>query len=135
MVKRLGCLAVALLLAACGSSITLPIESSPSPPVGADSPAADLRTHTDLLFGEHTYLIAKLAVAAAAGQKDEFHSYAGALAANGGDITTLMHSALGETAGTEFGQAWTVGNSYFVGYLVASVTHDQAKQDTRPPGW
>jgi hypothetical protein len=134
MVKRLGSLAAVLLLAACGSPIALPIGTSSPTPVGADSPAADLRAHLDLLFGEHTYLIAKLAVAAAAGRTDEFHSYAGALAANGGDITALMRSALGETVGTQFGQAWTVGNSYFVDYLVASVTHDTKKQDAATSG-
>jgi hypothetical protein len=134
MVKRLGSIAVALLLTACGSSIALPL-SSPSPsPAGADTPAADLRTRTDLLFGEHTYVIAKLAVAAAAGRKDEFHSYAGAVAANGGDITTLMRLALGETAGGQFGQAWMVGNNYFVDYLVAAVTHDKAKQNAATSG-
>lgn len=74
-------------------------------------------------------MIAKLAVAAAAGRKDEFHSYAGALAANGGDITTLLRSTLGETVGAQFGQAWMAGNNYFVDYLVAAVTHDKARQD------
>jgi len=121
-------------MTACGSSIALPI-AAPSPsPAGADSPAADLRTHTDLLLGEHTFTIAKLAVAAAAGRKDEFHSYAGALAANGGDITTLMRSALGETVGAQFGQAWMAGNNYFVDYLVAAVTHDKAKEDAATSG-
>jgi len=134
MLKRLGSMAAALLLTACGSSIALPI-TAPSPsPEGADSAAADLRTHTDLLLGEHTYVIAKLAVAAAAGRKDEFRSYASVLAANGGDITTLMRSALGETVGTQFGQAWMVGNNYFVDYLVAAVTHDKAKQDAATSG-
>src|ERR1700693_689420 len=134
MVKRLASIAIAILLTACGSSIALP-PSSPSPsPAGADTPAADLRTRTDLLFGEHTYVIAKLAVAAAAGRKDEFHSYAGAVAANGGDITTLMRLALGETAGGQFGQAWMVGNNYFVDYLVAAVTHDKAKQNAATSG-
>jgi hypothetical protein len=73
-------------------------------------------------------------VAAAAGRKDEFHSYAGALAANGADITTLMRSALGETAGSQFGQAWTVGNNYFVDYVVAAATHDKAKQTAASSG-
>ena len=109
--------------------------AAPSPsPVAADSPAADLRTHADLLLGEHTYVIAKLAVAAAAGRKDEFHSYAGALAANGGDITSLIRSALGETVGAQFGQAWMAGNNYIVDYLVAAVTHDRAKQAAATSG-
>ena len=134
MLKGLGSIAAALLLTGCGSSIVLPV-AAPSPsPVGADSPAADLRAHTGLLLGEHTFVIAKLAVAATAGRKDEFHSYAGALAANGGDITTLMRSALGETVGNQFGQAWSAGNNYFVDYLVAAVTHDKAKQDAAASG-
>jgi len=107
--------------------------ASPSP-VGADTPAADLRAQTDLMFGQHIYVFAKLAVAAAAGRKDEFGSYAGALAANGGDITTLMRTALGETAGTQFGHTWTVGNGYFVDYLVASVTRDTTKQAAATSG-
>jgi hypothetical protein len=134
MVKRLGSIAAAFLLTACGSSIALPL-STPSPsPVGADTPAADLRTRTDLLFGEHTYVIAKLAVAAAAGRKDEFHSYAGALVANGADITTLMRLAIGETAGSQFGETWMLGNNYFVDYVVAAATHDSAKQSAATSG-
>jgi hypothetical protein len=134
MIKRLGSIAVALLVTSCGSSIALPLPSPSPSPAGADTPAADLRTRTDLLLGEHTYVIAKLAVAAAAGRKDEFHSYAGALAANGGDITTLMRLAIGETAGSQFGQAWMVGNDYFVDYLVAAVTHDNAKENVATSG-
>jgi hypothetical protein len=134
MVKRLGSIAVVLLLTACGSSITLPVVAPSPSPVGADSAAADLRTHTDLLFGEHTILIGKLAVAATAGRKDEFRAYAGALAANGADVATLIRSALGETVGTQFGRAWTVGDGFLVDYLVASVTHDKTKQDAATTG-
>ena len=50
----------------------------------ADTPAADLRAHLSLLFGEHTLIFAKLSVAAAGGRKDEYHSYAGQLAASDG---------------------------------------------------
>lgn len=134
MVRSLVAAAAMLLLVSCGSSIALPLPSPSPSPAGADTPAADLRTRTDLLFGEHTYVIAKLAVAAAAGRKDEFHSYAGALAANGGDVTTLMRLAIGETAGGQFGQAWVLGNSYFVDYLVAAATHDNAKQNAATSG-
>lgn len=133
MVRSLAAAAAALLLVSCSSSIALAPSPSPSP-VGADSPAADLRTHIDLLFGEHTYVIAKLSVAAAAGRKDEFRAYASALAANGGDITTLLRSTLGETVGTQFGQSWMVGNNFFVDYLVAAVTHDKTKQDAATSG-
>jgi hypothetical protein len=78
-------------------------------------------------MSEHTIVIGKLSVAGAAGRKDEFQSYAGMLAANGADLTALMRSALGETAGAQFGDAWTAGNNSYVDYLVAAVTVDQAK--------
>ena len=125
MLRSLAAASATLLLAACGSSITLPI-ASPTPS-GADTAAADLRTHLDLLFGEHVFVVAKLAIAASAGRKDEFHAYAGMLAANGADVTALMRSALGETTGTQFGQMWMDGNNSYVDYLVAAVTQDQAK--------
>jgi len=121
--------ACGLLLAACGSSITLPI-GTPTPSANpADSPAAALRVRIDLLFGEHVYTIGKLSLAAVAGRKDEFHSYATLLALNGGDVTTLMRSALGETQGTQLGGKWTQGNNLYVDYMVAAVTHDKAKAD------
>jgi hypothetical protein len=117
----------AIVLCACGSSIALPLDSpTPSPP-GADSAAADLRTRVDILFGEHAFAITKLSVAAAAGRTDEFHSYAGLLAANSTDVAALMRSTLGQTEGTRFGQAWTAGNNLYVDYIVAAVTHDGAK--------
>jgi hypothetical protein len=135
MVRSLAAaLALALVLVACSSSINLPVATATPSAAGADSPAADLRTHVDLLFGEHTFVIAKLSVAAAAGRKDEFQSYAGMLAANGGDVTTLMRSALGETAGAQFGQAWATGNNYYVDYMVGAVTHDQAKEEAAALG-
>ena len=81
----------------------------------------------ELLFGEHFYALGKLAVAAAAGRKDEYKPYAGLLADNGGDVATLFKSALGETQGGQIGLAWTLANSSAVDYLVAVATHDQAR--------
>ena len=125
---RFGAAVVSVIvLCACGSSIALPIGTPTPSAQGATSAAADLRTHVDVFFGEHAFAIAKLSVAAAAGRTDEFHAYAGVLAANGADVTTLMRSALGETEGTRFGQAWTAGNNFYVDYLVAAVTHDQPR--------
>ncbi len=129
MVKFAGAIAGALLLSACGSSIELPLASPSRSTFGFDSPAADLRTHMDLLLGEHAYVMAKLAIAAAAGRKDEFHSYAGTLVANGSDLTKLMRSALGETEGSQLGQLWSAGSNFFVDYVVAAATHDQAGAD------
>jgi hypothetical protein len=80
--------------------------------------------HLDNLLDEHVFIVAKLAVAANAGRHDEFRSYAGLLAAAGGEVETLFRSAVGETAGAQFGDAWTEQNNYLVDYLVASSTHD-----------
>jgi hypothetical protein len=129
MLRSLAVAAGALLLVSCGSSIALPV-TRPTPSIApADTPAADLRTHIDLLFGEHVFVVAKLAIAASAGRKDEFHAYAGLLAVNSADLTTLMRSALGETEGTQFGQTWMAGNNSYVHYLVAAVTQDQTTAD------
>jgi len=130
MVKGLavgGCL---LVLAACDSSIAV-TPGSPTPSQStAGTPAATLRVHLDLLLEEHVFTIAKLAIAASAGRGDEFRSYAGLLASGGGDVETLFRSAIGETAGAQFGDAWTEQNNYLVDYLVAASTHsDQAGAD------
>ncbi len=111
-------------VSACSGQATIPIEvSSPTPP--AETAAANLRVHADLFFGEHTYLVAKLAVAAAGGRHDEFRSYAGVLAGNGGDLETLLRTSAGETAGAQFGVAWSQLNNFLVDYMVAAVTKDQ----------
>ena len=118
-----GC---ALVLAACGSSIGVDV-GSPSPSdSSAESPAASLRVHMDLLLGEHVFVVAKLAVAAAAGRSDEYRSYAGVLAQNGGDVEALFRTALGQSAGGQFGEAWAEQNNELVDYVVAAVTHDDA---------
>ncbi len=80
MVKLLAaCAAGVVCLAGCAGTIALPTPSASGMP-GANSPAADVRARMALLFGEHTYVLAKLSVAAAAGRKDEFGSYADLLA-------------------------------------------------------
>jgi hypothetical protein len=129
MVKVLATAAAcAVALAACGSSVPSPLASPlPSSSEAASSPAADLRVHMDLLLGEQVFVLAKLSVAGSAGRKDEFRSYTAVLAANGGDLTNLFRLALGETQGGRFGQVWSQGNNFFVDYMVAAVTHDQAK--------
>lgn len=118
------------MLSACASSISVPV-SSPSPAdLGQDSPAANLRVHADLLFGEHTFVLSKLAVVAAAGRKDEFHAYAGLLASNATDVGTVFRLAFGETGGQQFGDAWSAGDNFYVNYLVGAVTQDQGMTDS-----
>lgn len=115
----------AVTMCACSGSVPV-TTATPTPTLSqAETPAADLRVHADLLFGEHAFAIAKLALAAAGGRKDEYHSYATLLAVNGGDLEALLRSAVGETAGARFGDAWAQQNNSLVDYIVASVTRDQ----------
>jgi hypothetical protein len=118
----------AVVICACSGSVSM-TTASPTPTLSqAETPAANLRVHADLLLGEHTFAVAKLAIAAAAGRKDEYDSYARLLALDGGDLETLLRSAVGETAGAQFGTAWSRLNNSLVDYIVASVTHDQKAQ-------
>lgn len=118
----------ALCLAGCGGTIALPLHPSSGPP-SANYPAADLRAHVTLLYGEHTYVLGKLAAAAAAGRKDEFTSYAAMLAANGDDLSAVFSKAAGESQGASFHQARVLGDSFYVDYVVAATTQQQDMSD------
>jgi len=129
MLKVLAaCAAGVVCLAGCASTIALPTPSASSVP-SANSPAADVRARMALLMGEQTYVVAKLTVAAMAGRKDEFGSYADLLAANGVELNGVLGKAMGETAGLKFAQSWTRGNSFFVDYMVAISTRQQDLAD------
>ena len=122
MLKVLAaCAAGVLCLAGCAGTIALPTSSASGMP-GANSPAADVRARMALLMGEHTYVLAKLTVAAAAGRKDEFGSYADLLAANGSELSGVIGKAIGASAFEKFAQSWTRGDSFFVDYMVAVTT-------------
>ncbi|TMC12461.1 MAG: hypothetical protein E6J30_00850, partial [Chloroflexi bacterium] len=93
MLKVLAaCAAGVVCLAGCASTIALPTPSASSVP-SANSPAADVRARMALLMGEQTYVVAKLTVAAMAGRKDEFGSYADLLAANGVELNGVLGKA------------------------------------------
>lgn len=130
MVKRLAaaCAAGVVCLAGCAGTVAHPASSASGMP-GANSPAADVRARMTLLLGEHTYVVAKLTIAAASGRKDEFGSYADLLAANGVELSGVVSSAMGETAGQRFAQSWTRGNSFLVDYVVAVTTRQQDLAD------
>ncbi len=129
MVKLLAaCAAGVACLAGCAGTIALPTPSASGMP-GANSPAADVRARMALLFGEHTYVLAKLSVAAAAGRKDEFGSYADLLAENGGELGGVINKAMGASAFQKFAQSWTRGDSFFVDYMVAVTTRQQDLAD------
>jgi hypothetical protein len=130
MKARLAAAGCALVVSACASSISVPV-ASPSPrDLGQDSPAANLRVHTELLFGEHVFVLSKLAIVAAAGRKDEFHAYAGMLASNATDVGTVFRLAFGETGGQQVGDAWSAGDNLYVNYLVGAVTQDSQMSDS-----
>ena len=80
----------------------------------------------DLVFVAHTVALAKVALAAAAGRRDEFFAYAKVLAGNGTDATSLFRLAIGETASAQAGLAWSNGNNYAIDYIVGAATHNDA---------
>jgi hypothetical protein len=82
-----------------------------------------MRTHLDLLLGEHVMVVAKQAVAAA-NHTDEYSGYLTLLASNSNSLVDVMRSAFGNTAATQFGQAWGVQNGYLVDYTIGVVTHN-----------
>jgi hypothetical protein len=129
MVKLLAAYAAGVVcLAGCAGTIALPTSSASGVP-GANSPAADLRARMALLMGEHTYVLAKLTVAAAAGRKDEFGSYADLLAANGSELSGVISKAMGASAFPKLAQSWTRGDGFFVDYMVAVTTRQQDLAD------
>jgi len=129
MLKVLAAYAAGVVcLAGCAGTIDLPTSSASGLP-GANSPAAEVRARMALLMGEHTYVLAKLTVAAAAGRKDEFGSYADLLAANGSELIGVISKAVGASAFQKFAQSWTRGDSFFVDYMVAVTTRQQDLAD------
>jgi hypothetical protein len=126
MVRALAAAACVIVVVACASPVAPPEGSPSSSSANGDTPAATLDRHLDQLFVEHTMTLAKLTLAAAAGRQDEFHAYAGVLAANGSDVAALFTSAIGVTAGDKVGASWNDGNNFAVDYIVASATQDSA---------
>lgn len=115
---------VAAALCAC-STQGAPTET-PSLSSSAQSPAADLRTHLDLLMSEQVMIVAKETNAAVA-HSDEYTAYASLLAPNAADIVTLLSRAFGNTAGEQFAQVWSMQNGLLVDYAIGVVTHNDDK--------
>jgi len=122
---RLGGAAIIVwaTLASCSVSPSTAVIVSPSP---AQTLAADLRTHLDLLLGEHVMIVAKQA-AAATNHADDYAQYASLLAANASDLGAVFGSAFGDTAAAELVQSWNTQNGYLVDYTIGAVTHDDVK--------
>jgi hypothetical protein len=128
-VLRLAAVLGLMMVACSGSSNDTTSSSSrtSSPPsVAVLSQAADLRTHLDLLLGEHVMIVAKES-AAAANHSDEYTGYTALLTTNLTDLSSLMRDAFGNTAGDEFSQAWSKQNANLVDYAIGVVTHSDAK--------
>lgn len=133
--KAFLALAVAgLILVGCSgttSSTTpsaTPIASASPSARPSDSKAADLRTQLDLLLEEHVMVVAKQAVAAS-NRTDEYSAYLALLASNATSLADIIRSAFGNTAATQFAQAWAIQNGYLVDYTIGLVTHNDAKSN------
>ena len=124
----------ALLLAACstpGSGVIhspIPITAATPSFNPADSKAADFRTRLDLLLGEHAMLAAKQAVAAS-NHTDAYAGYLALLTANANSLVDIIRSAYGNTAATQFDEAWRIQNGYLIDYTIGLVTHNDAKSN------
>ncbi|HET7421008.1 MAG TPA: hypothetical protein VFL27_11570 [Candidatus Dormibacteraeota bacterium] len=121
---------VAALVACSGQTSVTP---SPSNVSAAQTPAADLRTHLDLLLGEHVMIVAK-ETAAAVYHSDEYAPYTTLLGANTADLAALMGRAFGSTTATQFTQAWNMQNAYLVDYAIGVVTYDDDKANAAMGG-
>jgi hypothetical protein len=103
--------------------------ASPSPTTRpADSKAADLRTQLDLLLAAHAMVVGKQAVAAS-NHTDEYSGYLTLLASNANALVDVMRSAFGDTAASQFSQAWAIQNGYLVDYTIGLVTHNASKSN------
>jgi hypothetical protein len=133
--KPIRVLALAALFAAACSTPGSGVIHSPLPITTAsptfnpsDSKAADLRTRLDLLLAEHTMLTAKQAVAAS-NHTDAYAGYLVLLTANANSLADLVRSAYGNTAATQFDEAWRIQNGYLIDYTIGLVTHNDAKSN------
>ncbi len=129
--KSAAGLIVVAALTACNLQSAPP--PTPSPTSAAETPAADLRTHLDLLLGEQVMIVAKES-AAAVNHSDEYTAYTALLSTNATDLTALFGRAFGATAAGQFNQVWTAGNAYLVDYAIGVVTHNDGKANAAISG-
>ena len=90
------------------------------------SPAAGVRTHLDLLLGEHVMILAK-ETAAAVDHDDDYAGYTALLTSNASELADLIRSAFGDTAADNFRKSWTAQNASLVDYGIGVVTHNDNK--------
>jgi hypothetical protein len=116
-----------------GTESMAPMSMSPESPAASassggviDSPAANLRTDLNYIFGEHLMLTAKATDAALGGRTDEFNAYADMLNQNGTDIGAYLGTLYGQDAQDQFNEIWTAHIGYFVDYTKAVAAKDDA---------
>jgi hypothetical protein len=133
--KPIRVLALAALFSAACSTPGSGVIHSPIPITTAspsfnpsDSKAADFRTRLDLLLAEHTMLAAKQAIAAS-NHTDAYSGYLVLLTTNATSLVDLVRSAYGNTAATQFDEAWRIQNGYLIDYTIGLVTHNDAKSN------
>jgi len=73
-------------------------------------------------------LVAKQAVAAS-NHTDAYAGYLILLTANATSLVDVIRSAYGNTAATQFDEAWRIQNGYLVDYTIGLVTHNDAKSN------
>ncbi len=73
-------------------------------------------------------LVAKQAVAAS-NHTDEYSGYLALLTANGNSLVDVVRSAFGNTAASQFGQAWAIQDGYLIDYTIGLVTHNDNKSN------
>jgi hypothetical protein len=112
---------LAAALIACSSQAAAQPSPSTTPP--AQSAAADLRTHLDLLLAEHVMIVAKES-AAAINHADEYPAYTALLSVNATYVAASFGRAFGATAATQFAKSWEAQNGYLVDYAIRVASHD-----------
>lgn len=117
------------LLASATVACSMQTVEAPTATVKVDlesTPAADLRTHLDLLLAEHVMIVAK-ETEAAVYHSDEYAAYTALLGANTSDLATDFGRAYGASAAPQWTQSWNTQNSYLVDYAIGVVTHNDDK--------
>ncbi|WP_372869057.1 copper amine oxidase [Planomicrobium okeanokoites] len=90
-----------------------------------ETPALELRTTLGHFLSEHGFLAVEAMRSAAAGEAD-FEATAAALSANTEDLTGAIASVYGEEAGQSFNDMWSAHIGYFVDYVQATDSGDEA---------
>ncbi|MCM3406024.1 copper amine oxidase [Cytobacillus oceanisediminis] len=114
------------LLASAGGAVSAHNLEPAQPSV--ETPASDLRSALGHLLSEHAYLAAEAMRKGAEGAKD-FDAAANALNDNTTDLTAAIESVYGKEAAEQFNQMWTNHIGFFVDYVKASGSNNQAAKE------